>query len=135
MNAGTPAEPVIDRLSTHVLDTTAGRPAAGIPATLERLGPDGMPVGRGNGITDTDGRIQQINTAALTPGEYRATLNTSFTALAYDRNVPGRDCGGHVRSSDKLGNPLGAPAWDFDARSQRTARRSSLWTSCHRGGS
>ena len=39
--AGTTATPIIDRLSTHVLDTTAGRPAAGIPATLEAVGPDG----------------------------------------------------------------------------------------------
>src|SRR5664279_167628 len=32
MTSGTTAVPSIARLSTHVLDTTAGRPAAGIPA-------------------------------------------------------------------------------------------------------
>jgi len=75
--AGITAAPIIDRLSTHVLDTTAGRPAAGIPATLESVGPDGTPVARGSGVTDGDGRIQQINTGALAPGEYRLILSTA----------------------------------------------------------
>jgi 5-hydroxyisourate hydrolase len=75
--AGTTATPIIDRLSTHVLDTTAGRPAAGIPATLEAVGLDGTPVARGSGVTDNDGRIQQINTGALAPGEYRLILSTA----------------------------------------------------------
>src|SRR5664279_4399021 len=57
------------------------------------------------------------------------TRNTSFTALAYDGNVPGRDCTGHVRGRDMCQgnvtetnqNPRGI-AWDFDASSHRTAR-------------
>ena len=77
MTSGTTAVPIIDRLSTHVLDTTAGRPAAGIPATLEAVGPDGTPIACGNGVTDSDGRIQQINTTTLTPGEYRLILSTA----------------------------------------------------------
>ena len=67
--AGATATPIIDRLSTHVLDTTAGRPAAGIPATLEAVAPDG--------VTDSDGRIQQINSGPLAPGEYRLILSTA----------------------------------------------------------
>ena len=75
--AGITATPTIDRLSTHVLDTTAGRPAAGMPATLEAVGPDGTPTACGSGVTDSDGRIQQINSSPLAPGEYRVILSTA----------------------------------------------------------
>jgi len=77
MTSGLIGTPNIDRLSTHVLDTTAGRPAAGIPATLEAVGPDGTPTACGSGVTDSDGRVQQINVAALMPGEYRLILSTA----------------------------------------------------------
>ncbi len=57
-------------LSTHVLDTSVGRPAAGIPVTLER---DGAPLG--HGVTDQDGRIRGgefgSGSAQLGPGSYR----------------------------------------------------------------
>jgi len=75
--AGITATPTIERLSTHVLDTTAGRPAAGMPATLEAVGPDGTPTACGSGVTDGDGRIQQINSSPLAPGEYRLILSTA----------------------------------------------------------
>jgi hydroxyisourate hydrolase len=68
--------PRIARLSTHVLDTTIGRPAAGIPALLESLDPGGASeVGRGT--TDDDGRVFQLNTADLAPGRFRLTLDTA----------------------------------------------------------
>ena len=51
---------VIGRLSTHVLDTSLGRPAGRIPAVLEHVGPEGTSVEVGRGITDLDGRIQQL---------------------------------------------------------------------------
>ena len=41
-------------LSTHVLDTGAGRPAAGV--RVEVMGPDGAPVAGGE--TDADGRLR-----------------------------------------------------------------------------
>jgi len=66
----------ISRLSTHVLDTTLGRPAAGIPAILEHIAPDGSSVEVGHGTTDEDGRIAQLNASALSPGEYRLALVT-----------------------------------------------------------
>jgi 5-hydroxyisourate hydrolase len=66
----------IARLSTHVLDTTLGRPAGRIPAVLEHVAPDGSSVEVGRGLTDLDGRIQQLNDVALTPGEYRLILVT-----------------------------------------------------------
>ncbi|ACV76668.1 hydroxyisourate hydrolase [Nakamurella multipartita] len=65
----------IVRLSTHVLDTTVGRPAGGIPANLESLTPEGVSeVGRGR--TDDDGRVFQLNATGLAPGRYRLTLET-----------------------------------------------------------
>ena len=67
---------VIERLSTHVLDTSLGTPAGGIPAALEQIDPDGSAWAVGDGVTDADGRIHQLNTAALEPGEYRIVLAT-----------------------------------------------------------
>jgi len=72
----TGATAAIVRLSTHVLDTTIGKPAAGIPATLEQVDPDGSARAVGTGVTDDDGRIHQLNTDALVAGEYRLSLAT-----------------------------------------------------------
>ena len=51
-------------LSTHVLDTGAGRPAAGVRVELRR---DGEVVAAGE--TDADGRIASL-AGELEPGEY-----------------------------------------------------------------
>jgi 5-hydroxyisourate hydrolase len=51
-------------LSTHVLNTATGRPAAGIAVALER---DGKVVARGT--TDADGRISEL-APSLAPGRY-----------------------------------------------------------------
>ena len=61
-------------LSTHVLDTSRGLPAAGIQVTLQRL--EGTWVLVGDGTTDADGRIRPILPAsvALQPGTYRLTF-------------------------------------------------------------
>jgi 5-hydroxyisourate hydrolase len=69
-------------LSTHVLDATAGRPAAGVPVQLERRGPDGWsPAGAGQ--TDADGRLRlgggpdgQESGLGFEPGVYRITFDT-----------------------------------------------------------
>jgi 5-hydroxyisourate hydrolase len=58
------------RVTTHVLDATAGRPAAGIEVTLERQAGTGWPeVTRGR--TDADGRIGDFGRADLEAGVYR----------------------------------------------------------------
>jgi len=44
------------RLSTHVLDTAAGRPAAGVRICLLRLDPDGTATLIGRHSTNRDGR-------------------------------------------------------------------------------
>jgi 5-hydroxyisourate hydrolase len=54
-------------LSTHVLDTSLGAPAAGITVVLETV--DGQAVG--DGITDGDGRVGSIGPERLDEGDYR----------------------------------------------------------------
>jgi 5-hydroxyisourate hydrolase len=56
-------------LSTHVLDTGAGRPAAGVRVELTR---DGDLVGSGE--TNADGRIPELGTE-LDPGAYRLVFH------------------------------------------------------------
>ena len=56
-------------VSTHVLDTGAGRPAAGVRVELLR-GEDQV----GGGETDGDGRIAHL-AADLEPGEYRLVFH------------------------------------------------------------
>ena len=60
-------------LSTHVLDTALGKPAAGIRVTLRR----GTAV-LGEGITDSDGRARDLAGAGrnLEPGEYSLRFET-----------------------------------------------------------
>lgn len=67
---------MIRALSTHVLDTVAGAPAAGIPVALELLGADGNAVPVGTGDTDADGRVGKLNDEPLEPGRYRLTFYT-----------------------------------------------------------
>jgi 5-hydroxyisourate hydrolase len=58
-------------LSTHVLDATSGRPAAGVPVRLSRV--DGVEVG--SGVTDADGRFR-FASGVLTTGGYRLRFDT-----------------------------------------------------------
>lgn len=46
-------------ISTHVLDTALGRPAAGIRVTIERVGDETGPA-LGEGTTDADGRLREL---------------------------------------------------------------------------
>ena len=62
-------------VSTHVLDTMRGGPAAGIPVRLERAGSGGgLELGRGT--TDSDGRISDFGVASLAEGTYRLVFET-----------------------------------------------------------
>jgi 5-hydroxyisourate hydrolase len=63
------------RVTTHVLDATAGRPAAGVVAALERqTGAHWQEVSSGR--TDADGRISDFGPEDLEPGVYRVTFAT-----------------------------------------------------------
>jgi 5-hydroxyisourate hydrolase len=65
-------------LSTHVLDATAGRPAAGVRVRLERRGPDGWS-SAAQGQTGADGRLRLADGEAgqgFEPGVYRITFGS-----------------------------------------------------------
>ena len=60
-------------ITTHILDTALGRPAAGVAITLSLHEAGGAPRELGRGTTDADGRIKTLlpDNHALTPGVYR----------------------------------------------------------------
>ena len=73
-------------ITTHVLDTAHGRPAAGVDVVLERLagGDAWQHVGRGR--TDADGRLRTLvpETGAIPPGVYRLTFETGAYFAAHE---------------------------------------------------
>jgi 5-hydroxyisourate hydrolase len=56
-------------ISTHVLDTTRGEPAAGVTVLLFRLHDNDRTI-IGTGETDADGRIASLGDGALPAGGY-----------------------------------------------------------------
>jgi 5-hydroxyisourate hydrolase len=69
-------------VTTHVLDTSRGRPAAGIRVLLERAVDSGwQAVGRGT--TDADGRVSDLLAAHPEAGRYRLTFDTSAYSNFY----------------------------------------------------
>ena len=65
-------------ITTHVLDTARGRPAAGVPITLE-LQAAGAWTTLGSGATDDDGRLRTLLPAGERPaaGTYRISFDTA----------------------------------------------------------
>jgi 5-hydroxyisourate hydrolase len=62
-------------ITTHVLDTAKGRPAQGIPITLEILRGEWQVIGRG--VTDVDGRLRTLTEGVvLERATYRLTFKT-----------------------------------------------------------
>ena len=74
-------------ITTHVLDTTRGRPAENIPITLETVDVADGSKWSVSGVTDADGRIGNLLPAdhSLQPGHYRIT----FDCDDYLRNTTG----------------------------------------------
>ena len=69
-------------ITTHVLDTAAGRPGSGIAIELERIDHDVWKL-VGGGITDDDGRLRTLTPAGpVATGTYRIRFQTGlyFTA-------------------------------------------------------
>jgi 5-hydroxyisourate hydrolase len=66
------------RISTHVLDTARGKPAAGVPVRLEREDAEGAWSFLGSAKTDADGRCPQLlpESASLPAGQYRLLFAT-----------------------------------------------------------
>jgi len=65
-------------ITTHVLDTSRGQPAEGVPVRLELESADGSWKQIGKGITDVDGRVQDLLPSgfALHSGVYRLVFDT-----------------------------------------------------------
>ena len=65
-------------LTTHVLDTARGRPAADIGVTLDRRDADGAWHRLAQGKTDKDGRVGTLlDGKALQRGTYRLTFDVA----------------------------------------------------------
>ena len=63
-------------ISTHILDTTRGLPAAGVRVTLEYK--DGLRFETlGEGTTDADGRVKSLLPQSPEPGTYRITFHVA----------------------------------------------------------
>ena len=77
-------------ISTHVLDISRGRPAQGVPVTVEKK--EGDAYARLNaGSTDADGRMKElVPEGKLTTGTYRITFDTAayFTARGVEGFYP-----------------------------------------------
>ena len=64
-------------ITTHVLDTSRGRPAAGVPVTLEVEAAGGWTL-VGKGATNADGRISDLVTGdSIAAGVYRLIFDTA----------------------------------------------------------
>ena len=61
----------VPTISTHVLDTERGMPAAGVHVTLFRIADDGRPFRLTQALTDADGRVADLLDRPLTAGDYR----------------------------------------------------------------
>ena len=80
-------------ISTHVLDTELGAPAAGIRVTLYRLDVGAAPIRMTQVLTDTDGRVRDLLERPLVAGEYRLEFelgredDSFFRRLAVDLSI------------------------------------------------
>src|SRR5579872_7577615 len=64
-------------ISTHILDTSLGKPAAGVAIVLERRDAAGRFLELGRGLTDADGRQRALlGDLPLQGGVHRLTFDT-----------------------------------------------------------
>ena len=62
-------------ITTHILDTSRGKPASGVLVTLERCVADGSWTPVGHGETDEDGRAHSLTGDSVENGTYRLTFD------------------------------------------------------------
>jgi 5-hydroxyisourate hydrolase len=68
----------MSQITTHVLDTSVGKPAANVPVVLELQIAGGQWKKLGQGATDAEGRLNDLlGTNALEAGTYRLTFVTN----------------------------------------------------------
>ncbi|WP_043356391.1 hydroxyisourate hydrolase [Methylobacterium sp. B1] len=79
-------------LSTHVLDTTSGRPAAGVVIELRRLAADGTAEPIASAVTNADGRTDSplLDEATLSAGTYELLFHVGayFARTGLDGSPP-----------------------------------------------
>ena len=63
-------------VTTHVLDTARGRPAAGLAVILSHRGGNGEWSAVGKGVTDDDGRVADLTSGRVEAGDYRLDFAT-----------------------------------------------------------
>jgi 5-hydroxyisourate hydrolase len=63
-------------ITTHVLDTSRGRPADGVAVSLERAVDSGWQL-VARGVTDADGRARDLLSSPPERGRYRLTFDTA----------------------------------------------------------
>jgi 5-hydroxyisourate hydrolase len=73
------------RITSHVLDTSTGRPAQGIVVKLERAGATAGPVA--SATTDNEGRIRDWLSEGVPPGRYRMVFQTGAWFRAAGRET------------------------------------------------
>jgi 5-hydroxyisourate hydrolase len=66
----------ISHVTTHILDTASGKPAAGVPITLHAL-VNGAWSEIAAAQTDSDGRVKELGPERLTSGTYRLQFATA----------------------------------------------------------
>lgn len=78
-------------VSTHVLDTALGVPAAGVGVVLQRADAEGYRE-IGQAVTDGDGRAPRLGPGGIDPGTYRLVFDTGayFAEQASAGNGPGQ---------------------------------------------
>ena len=66
-------------ITTHVLDTSRGKPAASVPVVLSHRAPDGTYTELGRGQTDGNGRLQDLLPAdqRIQAGVYRLVFDVA----------------------------------------------------------
>jgi 5-hydroxyisourate hydrolase len=103
-------------ITTHILDTSLGRPAAGVVVVLDLRADDGHQE-LCRGMTDADGRLRTLlpQGAPVAPGVYRLTFHTAayFAALGVEGFYPEVTIAFEIRDSAQhyhvplLLNPFG----------------------------
>jgi 5-hydroxyisourate hydrolase len=99
----------MSQITTHVLDTARGRPAAGIALALERGGAEGWS-GIALAVTNADGRVMDLlpDGHVLEPGVYRLRFETEpyFRGQGVDTFYPSVEIPFFIRDAAHYHVPL-----------------------------
>ncbi len=69
----------MSQLTTHILDTSAGKPASGVKIRLEKFNAGKSWIALAEGVTNADGRVGELLEAdkILEPGQYKLIFDTA----------------------------------------------------------